>query len=99
MCANHRKASACWAGHSSTAPTPVRRSPIQVPTSAQSSRLRDIMGRPRSGRSPADIQTGKNKRLIALGLAIPAGRKIFYRPPQTANVFVDGLKPGTSGHG
>ena len=52
--------------------------------------LRDFLGQIVPHHSPAHMQVNKNKRSVALDLRQSAGREIFWRLLDTADVFVDG---------
>lgn len=52
--------------------------------------LRHFLGQVTPGYSPAHIQINRNKRSIGLDLRTDAGREVFWRLLDTADVFVDG---------
>jgi crotonobetainyl-CoA:carnitine CoA-transferase CaiB-like acyl-CoA transferase len=52
--------------------------------------LRDFLGQITPHNSPAHVQVNKNKRSVTLDLRQDAGREVFWKLFDTADVFVDG---------
>ncbi len=52
--------------------------------------VRWMLGQIQPGQSPAHIQVNRNKRSVALNLRSDAGREVFWRLLDTADIFVDG---------
>jgi crotonobetainyl-CoA:carnitine CoA-transferase CaiB-like acyl-CoA transferase len=52
--------------------------------------LRDFLGQLAPHCSPAHVQVNKNKRSVTLDLRQDAGRDLFWRLLETADVFIDG---------
>jgi crotonobetainyl-CoA:carnitine CoA-transferase CaiB-like acyl-CoA transferase len=52
--------------------------------------LRHFLGQIEPGNSPAHVQINRNKRSVAIDLRTDAGREVFWRLLDTADVFVDG---------
>jgi crotonobetainyl-CoA:carnitine CoA-transferase CaiB-like acyl-CoA transferase len=52
--------------------------------------LRHFLGQIVPGHSPAHVQINRNKRSVGLDLRTNAGREVFWRLLDTADVFVDG---------
>jgi crotonobetainyl-CoA:carnitine CoA-transferase CaiB-like acyl-CoA transferase len=52
--------------------------------------LRDFLGQITPHHSPAHMQVNKNKRSVTLDLRQDAGRDVFWRLLDTADVFIDG---------
>ncbi|HEX4658973.1 MAG TPA: CoA transferase [Streptosporangiaceae bacterium] len=52
--------------------------------------LRDMLGQVAPHYSPAHLEVNKNKRSMTLDLRVDAGRAVFWRLLDTADVFVDG---------
>src|SRR5688572_10540600 len=52
--------------------------------------LRHFLGQIAPGYSPAHVQINRNKRSIAIDLRSDAGREVFWKLLDTADVFVDG---------
>jgi crotonobetainyl-CoA:carnitine CoA-transferase CaiB-like acyl-CoA transferase len=52
--------------------------------------LRDFLGQLAPHNSPAHVQVNKNKRSVTLDLRQEAGRELFWRLLDTADVFIDG---------
>lgn len=55
---------------------------------------RDFLGQLAPHRSPTYLQVNKNKRSMAINLADPRGRELFFEVLQTVDVFIDGFVAG-----
>jgi len=55
--------------------------------------IRDILGQMGPRLSPAHAQVNKNKRSVTIDVATPAGRELYLRLVDGADVIVDGLLP------
>jgi crotonobetainyl-CoA:carnitine CoA-transferase CaiB-like acyl-CoA transferase len=58
--------------------------------------IRTIMGQIRPGRSPAHLQVNKGKKSLALNLKSEEGRALFFDLLGTADIFIDGMRPGAA---
>lgn len=67
---------------------------IKLEDTGRGDYLRDILGQVRERESPAHLQVNKGKKSIAIDLRADDGRQLFYRLLGTADVFIDGLRPG-----
>ena len=63
---------------------------IKVESPFRGDYLRDFLGQITPHHSPAHLQVNKNKRSVTLDLRKDAGREVFWRLLDTADVFVDG---------
>ncbi|HSV81443.1 MAG TPA: CaiB/BaiF CoA-transferase family protein [Ramlibacter sp.] len=67
---------------------------IKIEDTGRGDYLRDILGQVRERESPAHLQVNKGKKSVALDVRAVEGRELFYQLLQTADVFIDGLRPG-----
>ncbi|MEE6174971.1 CaiB/BaiF CoA transferase family protein [Mycobacterium sp. 050134] len=67
---------------------------IKVESPARGDYLRDFMGQITPHNSPAHIQVNRNKRSVAVDVRTDAGRDVFWRLIEGADVFVDGNAAG-----
>lgn len=67
---------------------------IKIEDPVRGDYIRDILGQVAPRESPAHLQIHKNKKSVALDLHDPKAREIFFKLLQTADVFIDGLRPG-----
>jgi crotonobetainyl-CoA:carnitine CoA-transferase CaiB-like acyl-CoA transferase len=58
--------------------------------------LRHILGQLAPATSPAHVQFNRNKRSVTVDLGREAGREVFLRILQSADVFIDGNMPAMS---
>jgi crotonobetainyl-CoA:carnitine CoA-transferase CaiB-like acyl-CoA transferase len=58
--------------------------------------IRTIMGQVGPGRSPVHLQINKGKKSLALNLKSDEGKKLFFDLLQTADIFIDGMRPGAA---
>jgi crotonobetainyl-CoA:carnitine CoA-transferase CaiB-like acyl-CoA transferase len=58
--------------------------------------IRTIMGQISPGRSPVHLQINKGKKSLALNLKSAEGRSLFFELLKTADIFIDGMRPGTA---
>ena len=63
---------------------------IKIESPFRGDYLRDFLGQVTPHNSPAHLHINKNKRSVALDLRKEAGRELFWRLLDTADVFVDG---------
>jgi crotonobetainyl-CoA:carnitine CoA-transferase CaiB-like acyl-CoA transferase len=68
---------------------------IKIESPGRGDYLRDMLGQVVPHNSPAHLQVNRNKRSITLDPRTEAGRDLFWRLLQTADVFVDGLMAGS----
>jgi crotonobetainyl-CoA:carnitine CoA-transferase CaiB-like acyl-CoA transferase len=68
---------------------------IKVERPGHGDHLRDSLGQVAEHYSPAHVQVNRNKRSLTLDVGRDAGRQVFWDLLRTADVFVDGLAPGT----
>jgi crotonobetainyl-CoA:carnitine CoA-transferase CaiB-like acyl-CoA transferase len=68
---------------------------IKVESPGRGDYLRDFLGQMTPHHSPAHVEVNKNKRSITLNLRTDAGRDVFWRLLETADVIVDGNVAGT----
>jgi crotonobetainyl-CoA:carnitine CoA-transferase CaiB-like acyl-CoA transferase len=67
---------------------------IKIESPGRGDYLRDMLGQIVPHHSPAHLQVNRNKRSITLDTRTDAGRDVFWRLFDTADVFVDGLLAG-----
>jgi len=67
---------------------------IKVEDVARGDYLRDILGQIAPHQSPAHLQANRNKKSLALDVRGEEGRALFFRLLETADIFIDGLRPG-----
>jgi crotonobetainyl-CoA:carnitine CoA-transferase CaiB-like acyl-CoA transferase len=67
---------------------------IKIEDPVRGDYVRDILGQVRPHESPSHLQLNKNKKSVALDVRDPQGRQIFFKLLRTADVFIDGLRPG-----
>jgi crotonobetainyl-CoA:carnitine CoA-transferase CaiB-like acyl-CoA transferase len=67
---------------------------IKIESPGRGDYLRDMLGQIAPHQSPAHLQVNRNKRSITLDVRIEAGREVFWKLFETADVFVDGLLSG-----
>jgi crotonobetainyl-CoA:carnitine CoA-transferase CaiB-like acyl-CoA transferase len=67
---------------------------IKLETPGRGDYLRDFLGQVAPHVSPPHAQVNKNKRSIELDVRDPDGLSIFFELLQTADIFIDGLRPG-----
>ena len=68
---------------------------VKVESPGRGDYLRDFLGQITPHHSPAHVEVNKNKRSITLDLRTDAGREVFWRLLETADVIVDGNVAGT----
>ena len=68
---------------------------IKIESPGRGDYLRDMLGQLVPHHSPAHIQVNRNKRSITLDTRTDAGREVFWKLFETADVFVDGLLAGS----
>ena len=68
---------------------------IKVESPGRGDYLRDFLGQITPHHSPAHVEVNKNKRSITLDLRTEAGREVYWRLLETADVIVDGNVAGT----
>ena len=64
---------------------------IKVESPGRGDYLRDMLGQVVPHHSPAHLQVNRNKRSVTLDTRTDAGREVFWKLFETADVFVDGL--------
>jgi crotonobetainyl-CoA:carnitine CoA-transferase CaiB-like acyl-CoA transferase len=67
---------------------------IKVESPGRGDYLRDMLGQIVPHHSPAHLQVNRNKRSVTLDVRTDAGRALFWKLLDTADVFVDGLLSG-----
>jgi crotonobetainyl-CoA:carnitine CoA-transferase CaiB-like acyl-CoA transferase len=67
---------------------------IKVESPGRGDYLRDFMGQITPHNSPAHIQVNRNKRSVAVDVRTDAGKDVFWRLIECADVFVDGNAAG-----
>ena len=67
---------------------------IKIESPGRGDYLRDMLGQIVPHQSPAHLQVNRNKRSITLDVRTDAGREVFWKLFETADVFVDGLLSG-----
>jgi formyl-CoA transferase len=67
---------------------------IKIESPGRGDYLRDMLGQIAPHQSPAHLQVNRNKRSITLDVRTDAGREVFWKLFETADVFVDGLISG-----
>lgn len=67
---------------------------IKIEDVARGDYIRDILGQIAPHHSPAHLQANKNKKSLALDVRNPEGRALFFELLATADIFIDGLRPG-----
>jgi crotonobetainyl-CoA:carnitine CoA-transferase CaiB-like acyl-CoA transferase len=67
---------------------------IKVESPGRGDYLRDMLGQVVPHHSPAHLQVNRNKRSVTLDTRTDAGREVFWKLFETADVFVDGLLSG-----
>jgi crotonobetainyl-CoA:carnitine CoA-transferase CaiB-like acyl-CoA transferase len=67
---------------------------IKVESPHRGDYLRDFMGQVTPHNSPAHLQVNRNKRSAAIDVRTDAGREVFWRLFDTADIFVDGNAAG-----
>jgi len=68
---------------------------VKIESPGRGDYLRDMLGQIGPHQSPAHLQVNRNKRSITLDVRGDAGREVFWRLLDTADVFVDGLLAGS----
>lgn len=67
---------------------------VKVESPGRGDYLRDFMGQVTPHNSPAHLQVNRNKRSVAVDVRTEAGRGVFWRLLDSADVFVDGNAGG-----
>ena len=67
---------------------------IKIESPGRGDYLRDMLGQIAPHQSPAHLQVNRNKRSITLDVRTDAGREVFWKLFETADIFVDGLLSG-----
>jgi crotonobetainyl-CoA:carnitine CoA-transferase CaiB-like acyl-CoA transferase len=69
---------------------------VKVESPGRGDYLRDMLGQITPHHSPAHLQVNRQKRSLTIDLTSDAGRDIFWRLLDTADVFVDGFLAGAT---
>ena len=67
---------------------------IKIESPGRGDYLRDMLGQIAPHQSPAHLQVNRNKRSLTLDVRTDAGREVFWKLFETADIFVDGLLSG-----
>jgi crotonobetainyl-CoA:carnitine CoA-transferase CaiB-like acyl-CoA transferase len=67
---------------------------VKIESPGRGDYLRDMLGQIGPHHSPAHLQVNRNKRSVTLDVRTEAGRDVFWRLLDGADIFVDGLLAG-----